>query len=203
MTLIRAVMDAVNDLKPAEATKQLVRLTEEVFKQEYIMMNEEITELSVIINEFRKHQVTQNLAIQNFDNVLNNVMLDNFSSVEHASLLENPDFIEVYQEKRQSELLAETKLESLAAQLMKEYNSETSQDAEEILELVIQYRQKTIKYAKMKELLDQGRTHQVEQHLLDELELLRLKEKTFQSQINKLRQFYENVFLTPLESAKL
>lgn len=53
----------------------------------------------------------------------------------------------------------------------------------------------------MTELVREGRFHVVEQHLLDETEQLRQKEKIFQTQLNRLRVFYENVFLTPLESA--
>jgi hypothetical protein len=70
--------------------------------------------------------VTQNLALQNLDNVLNEVMLDDFYSVDHALVLEDAEFTEEFQEKRSAELLAEEKLESLAGQLFKEFNSDTS-----------------------------------------------------------------------------
>ena len=45
---------------------------------------DEINELLVIINEFRRHAVTQNLALQNLDNVLAEVMKDDFYSTDHA-----------------------------------------------------------------------------------------------------------------------
>jgi len=56
-------------------------------------------------------------------------------------------------------VLAETKLESLAGNLIREFNSDTSQEVEDLMESVIQYRQKTIKYAKMNELVKEGRYH--------------------------------------------
>lgn len=140
MTLIRAVMAAVNDKDPVEAEKQLKVLDDEVMKQSIIFMNDRITDLQVILNEFRRHQVTQNLALQNLDNVLNEVMIDDFYSTDHALMLEDGDFIEEFQEKRASELLAEQKLESLAGNLEKEFNSDTSQETEDLMESVIQYR---------------------------------------------------------------
>ncbi len=201
MTVIRAVMAAVNDGNAAEAEKQLKVLDDEVMKQAMILMNDRVSELQVILGEFRRHQVTQNLALQNLDNVLDEVMIDDFYSVDHALVLEDPDYRAEFQERRASEILAEQKLEGLAGELEKEFNSDTSQETEDLMESVIQYRQKTIKYAKMNELVREGRFHVAEQHLLDETELLRQKEKIFQAQINRIRVFYENVFLMPLESA--
>jgi hypothetical protein len=40
--------------------------------------------------------VTQNLALQNLDNVLNEVMLDDFYSVDHALVLEDAEFTEEF-----------------------------------------------------------------------------------------------------------
>jgi hypothetical protein len=55
MTLVRAVMTAINDGDAEGAEKQLRVLADEVFNQKYIMMNENVTELLVILNEFRRH----------------------------------------------------------------------------------------------------------------------------------------------------
>ena len=63
MTLVRAVMTAINDGDAEGAEKQLRVLADEVFNQKYIMMNENVTELLVVINEFRRHAVTQNLCL--------------------------------------------------------------------------------------------------------------------------------------------
>ena len=80
-------------------------------------------------------------------------MGDDFYSVEHALVLEDSDFAEEFQEKRSQEILAESKLQTLAGDLIREFNSDTSQEVEDLMESVVQYRQKTIKYAKINDLV--------------------------------------------------
>jgi len=53
--------------------------------------------------------------------------------------------------------LAETKLEAISKRLRTEYSSETSHDAEDYLEFIVQFRQKTVKIVKIAALIHAGK----------------------------------------------
>lgn len=50
--------------------------------------------------------------------------------------------MEVFNRKKADEELAETKLEEIAGKISTEYSSETSHDAEDLLEQIMTFRQK-------------------------------------------------------------
>lgn len=50
-------------------------------------------------------------------------------------------------------------------------------------------------------MLNAGKFNEVKQLLLDEIQALKIKEKVFENQLMKARNFYENLFTIPYESA--
>jgi len=69
-------------------------------------------------------------------------MWDNFESVGEAVAKENESFLQVYNQKRTAERQLEIRLNALAGKMTSEYSSETSHEAEELMEHIFQFRQK-------------------------------------------------------------
>lgn len=108
MSLVRAVQEAVNSGDGPGAEKVLLRLATEVYdNQKYIRANKRMNQFLIMINQFRLKDCTQNLALQNLDNVLYEVMYQNFESLGEAVAMEDPEFMELFKSKKASEDLIE------------------------------------------------------------------------------------------------
>lgn len=79
-------------------------------------------------------ECTQNLAIQNLDNILNEVFMDHFDGLGEAVAMEDSEFIELFKTKNANEAMIESKLETLTGKLRTEFSSETSHEVEDMLE---------------------------------------------------------------------
>lgn len=186
------------------AVKQLLRLGVEVnTNQKQIRMNTKMNELNLIIAQFRRKGCTQDLAIQNIDNVISEAMWDNFESVGEAVAKDNDSFLQVYNQKRTAERQLEIRLNTVAGKMTTEYSSETSHEAEQIMEHVFQFRQKTQKLARITRLFTRGDFETVRRYLIDELQFLKKKEFHFEQLLKKARNLLVNCLVIPAESAKV
>ena len=127
-------------------------------------------------------------------------MFDNFDSLGEAVAMEEGEFLEIFKTKAANEELIESKLETWSGKMASEFSSETSQEVEELLEFVIQFRQKSVKLAKINSLVNVGKFNEAKHKLIDEISALKIKVTVFENQLAKARGLFENVFTMPHES---
>ena len=130
-------------------------------------------------------------------------MFDNFEDLGEVVAMEDQEYMDIFNRKKADDHLAVTKLEALAEKMRTEYSSETSQDAEDYLEFIMAFRQKTNKIVKINALLHVGKYNEIKQMLIDEIDALRNKETIFETHLKKTRNFFENIMTVPYEAAVL
>jgi hypothetical protein len=57
----------------------------------------------IIVNQFRQKDITQNLALQNLDNILAEVMFDNFDNLGEVVAMEDEEYMEIFNRKKADE----------------------------------------------------------------------------------------------------